>query len=51
LQQILGHSRLDMSVYYARASKRRRALQSQQRIDVAARMLAGGPVALREMTG
>jgi integrase/recombinase XerD len=52
LQQILGHSRLDMSVYYARASKRRRALQSQQRIDVAARMLSGepreGPVALRE---
>lgn len=53
LQMLLGHARVDQSIYYARASKRRRALQSQQRIDVAARMLvpADGPVALREAVG
>jgi len=39
LQQILGHSRVDMSIYYARASRRRRALSAQARIDVASRML------------
>jgi hypothetical protein len=52
LQQILGHSNISQSLAYAKAGRKRRAIEAQARIDVAARLLTGeAPVALREVVG
>lgn len=44
LQHILGHKRIEQTLYYARAGAKRRALQAQATINIADRMLlqAGG---------
>lgn len=39
LMHILGHKRVDMSLYYARAGAKRRAMEAQQTVDVAGKML------------
>lgn len=41
LSVILGHSSISMSLFYARAGKVRRALQSQANLRIADRLLAG----------
>lgn len=39
LMYVLGHSRVDMSLHYARAGATRRALEAQVNVDVAGKML------------
>jgi site-specific recombinase XerD len=40
LQQVLGHARIEMSLHYSKAGRARRAMQAQQRIDLASRFLS-----------
>lgn len=39
LMHILGHKRIDMSLHYARAGAKRRAMEAQQSVDIAGKML------------
>jgi integrase/recombinase XerD len=39
LMHILGHKRIDMSLYYARAGAKRRAMEAQETVDIAGKML------------
>lgn len=39
LMHILGHKRIDMSLFYARAGAKRRAMEAQQSVDIAGKML------------
>lgn len=39
LMHVLGHRRVDMSLHYSRAGAKRRALEAQQTVDVAGKML------------
>jgi site-specific recombinase XerD len=43
LQHILGHKRIEQTLYYARAGAKRRALKAQATINIADRMLRGMP--------
>jgi integrase/recombinase XerD len=40
LMTILGHKNVSMSLHYARAGQRRRAVETQKRLDLAGRLLA-----------
>jgi len=51
LAMLLGHSRIDMSAYYAKASQKRRALHRQATIDVASKLLSGKTASLLRSTG
>jgi site-specific recombinase XerD len=51
LMMALGHSTMRMTLKYSRVGREQRAMRSMQTIGIAARMLAGAPVALREVAG
>jgi site-specific recombinase XerD len=49
LQQILGHKRIEQSLFYAKAGRQKRALEAQARINIAGRLL--GPLEQVERRG
>ena len=48
LQMLLGHSNISQSLAYSQAGRRRRAMAAQNRIDIAAQVLGGGIINIRE---
>jgi len=49
LMQVLGHARVDMSLYYARAHRQRRAIKAQEQMQLAERLLEQGIASVRAM--